>query len=212
MDSRARRLALRNFLTECRSRLRPEDVGLVSIGRRRVPGLRREEVAELARVSSVWYTLLETARDIRVSPQMLDRLATSLRLSDEEKLYLFSLAIHELPVMARETPLAVGATGREYYELHRFIRHSRAASSVSELADLTTDLLFNLAASPQDAYFIEADLAAQQFVFSSQRTSRRFEPVTTKPICFTSVHDSQAVLVQGEVFAESNVALSQRGH
>jgi transcriptional regulator with XRE-family HTH domain len=208
VGSRARRLALRNFLIECRSRLRPEDVGLLSFGRRRVPGLRREEVAELARVSPAWYTLLETARDIRVSPQMLGRLATSLRLTEEEKLYLFSLAIHELPMIAREPANSIGATGREYVELQTFIRRARSASSVQELADLTTDLLFGLAPEAQDAYFVKADLAAKQFVFSSQHTAPRFDPVSPEPIAFSSVHDSERVLVRGELFAESNVAVS----
>ncbi len=83
----------------CRARLRPEDVGLVSIGRRRVPGLRREEVAELAGITPAWYTQLETGCDIRVSPRMLDRVAQCLRLSGEEKVYLFSLALEELGVL-----------------------------------------------------------------------------------------------------------------
>jgi transcriptional regulator with XRE-family HTH domain len=95
-DKRTRRAALRDFLKTCRARLTPEDVGLRSVGRRRVPGLRREEVAELSGMSVAWYTLLETARDIRVSPQLLDRIARVLRLTGEEKLLFFSLAIEEL--------------------------------------------------------------------------------------------------------------------
>ena len=51
----------------------------------------------------MWYTLLETGRDIRVSPRMLDRISIALRLSDEEKTYLFSLAIVELPVLPKPT-------------------------------------------------------------------------------------------------------------
>jgi|SRR5579862_4238555 len=97
MSNGSRRLALRDFLRQCRSRLRPEDVGLISLGHRRVPGLRREEVAGLAGISPLWYTMLETGRYKRVSPQMLHRLSTVLGLSDEEKAYLFSLAIEELP-------------------------------------------------------------------------------------------------------------------
>lgn len=83
----------------CRARLTPQDVGLPSVGRRRVPGLRREEVAELAGITPAWYTQLETGSDIRVSPRMLDRVASALRLSDEEKVYLFSLAIVELSAL-----------------------------------------------------------------------------------------------------------------
>jgi len=206
VDGRARRLALRKFLIESRSRLRPEDVGLSSGGRRRVPGLRREEIAQLAGVSAVWYALLESGSDIRVSPQLLDRLAASLRLSAEEKLSLFSLAIHELPIIPRATPSSIGAIGREYFELQRFIRRSRLASSFDELAGLTTDLLSRLAADVQDAYFVRADLPAKQFTFVSQRTAPWFEPVSAQPVDFASVHDAQAVLVRGELFAEPDVA------
>jgi transcriptional regulator with XRE-family HTH domain len=84
---------------QCRARLKPEDVGLVSAGRRRVPGLRREEVAVLAGITPAWYTQLETGCDIRVSARLLDRIAASLKLSDEEKVYLFSLSIDELSVL-----------------------------------------------------------------------------------------------------------------
>jgi transcriptional regulator with XRE-family HTH domain len=97
MDKRTRKAELRDFLKGCRARLTPEDVGLKSIGRRRVSGLRREEVAELSGMSLDWYTQLETAQDIRVSPRLLDRISNVLRLSDQEKLKLFFLAIEELP-------------------------------------------------------------------------------------------------------------------
>jgi transcriptional regulator with XRE-family HTH domain len=103
MSNGSRRLALRNFLRQCRSRLRPEDVGLPSLGHRRVSGLRREEVAGLAGISPLWYTMLETGRYRRVSPQMLHRLSTALRLSAAEKSYLFSLAIDELPELPAPT-------------------------------------------------------------------------------------------------------------
>jgi transcriptional regulator with XRE-family HTH domain len=103
MSDGSRRLALREFLRQCRSRLRPEDVGLMSVGHRRVAGLRREEVAGLAGISPLWYTLLETGRYRRVSPQMLHRLSTVLRLTDAEKAYLFSQAIDEFPAIPTST-------------------------------------------------------------------------------------------------------------
>ena len=96
-DKRRRREELREFLKAARARLTPQEVGLTSFGRRRVCGLRREEVAELCGISLTWYTLLETAREITVSPRLLHRLSCALRLSEPEKLYLFSLAIDELP-------------------------------------------------------------------------------------------------------------------
>jgi transcriptional regulator with XRE-family HTH domain len=176
VDSKARRAALRNFLKECRARLSPDDVGVVSSGRRRVPGLRREEVAELAGISLAWYTRLETARDIRVSPRLVDRLATVLRLNDDDKLELFSLTIDELPTLPRATPDSVGAVGQEYFELARFARRSRSASSTLELADLTNDLVFDLKGPAEDAYFISANFETSEFHFLAQRTPDRFEP------------------------------------
>jgi predicted ATPase len=101
VNEEKRKSALRSFLLERRARIKPEDAGLPRIGRRRVEGLRREEVAQLAGVSASWYTLFETARDIRVSPRMLQNVAQALRLSREETIYLFSLAIDEMPIMAR---------------------------------------------------------------------------------------------------------------
>lgn len=209
MDSKTRRAALRSFLKECRARLTPNDVGLASSGRRRVLGLRREEVAELAGISLAWYTLLETARDIRVSPRLLNRLATVLHLSEAEKLQLFSLAIDELPALPRATPISAGAVGREYFEITRFARRSRAASSVLELAELTADLLFDLESPVEDAYFISADLAGRSFSFLAQRTARDFEPVPNARFDFSSVHDADDVLVEGELCAVTKVAEKQ---
>lgn len=205
MDGRARKLAIREFLVERRGRLRPEDVGLTAVGRRRVPGLRREEVADLAHISTVWYTLLETGRDIRVSPRMLDRLSAALRLDEQEKAYLFSLAINELPVLGKDPADTVGAVGQEYFELARFVKRSQAASGADELAEMTTELVFALAEGAKIAYFVEADLAAKKFNFLAERTSPGFKPVGNRTIDFSNVHDADAVLVRGEVFTECNV-------
>lgn len=86
---RPRRLA--DFLRACRERLRPEDVGLRSGGRRRAPGLRREEVAQLAAISTTWYTWIEQGRTVAVSARSLGALASALRLSRAERAYLFEL-------------------------------------------------------------------------------------------------------------------------
>ena len=84
------------FLRARRERLSPTDVGLPSGGRRRTPGLRREEVAALAGVGLTWYTWLEQGRDIGVSATFLDSLARVLKLDASERRYLFLLA-HERP-------------------------------------------------------------------------------------------------------------------
>lgn len=91
------RKELASFLRNRRERLTPEAVGIKnSYGRRRTPGLRREELAQLAGVSVTWYTWLEQARRIRVSSQVLSGLARALRLDTTETGHLFRLA-GELP-------------------------------------------------------------------------------------------------------------------
>ncbi|GAB6928370.1 helix-turn-helix transcriptional regulator [Paenibacillus sp. JCM 10914] len=92
MNSQVRLQALSAFLKGQRAKISPESVGLPAGTRRRTPGLRREEVAQLAGVSTTWYTWLEQGRDIQVSPSVLDCVATALQLNADERRYLFSLA------------------------------------------------------------------------------------------------------------------------
>lgn len=77
--------------------MQPTDVGLAAGRRRRTPGLRREEVASLAAMSVDYYTRLEQARGPRPSRQVLTGLARALRLSDDERTHLFSLAGEQQP-------------------------------------------------------------------------------------------------------------------
>ncbi|WP_327725392.1 helix-turn-helix transcriptional regulator [Streptomyces europaeiscabiei] len=91
-----RRAELREFLRSRRARLRPEDVGLPSSGRRRVPGLRREELARLAGVSFAYYTRLEQGHGATMSAEVLDAVAHALRLTEDEHAHLFHLARPEL--------------------------------------------------------------------------------------------------------------------
>ncbi|WUH93611.1 helix-turn-helix transcriptional regulator [Streptomyces sp. NBC_00433] len=92
-DSAAsRRQELASFLRSRRERITPEQVGLPPGRRRRTPGLRREEVAQLAAVGVTWYTWLEQARDIQVSSQVADAIARALMLDQNERRHLFTLA------------------------------------------------------------------------------------------------------------------------
>lgn len=119
----ARRLALRNFLMKCRARLTPSDVGLPGLGRRQVPGLRREEVAELAGVSPRWYELFESgAGDRRFSVRFVQRVADALRLDERERACLNRLALPEV------------AAAAELFERHA--RHG-ASESLVRLRDLS---------------------------------------------------------------------------
>jgi transcriptional regulator with XRE-family HTH domain len=92
-----RRRELGEFLQARRAALKPADLGLKAVGRRRAPGLRREEIASLAGIGVTWYTWLEQGRDIRVSIDMLQRLSRSMRLSPHDAAYLFALAGHRGP-------------------------------------------------------------------------------------------------------------------
>ena len=102
--STARRSELADFLRDRRARVTPDSVGLPADGRRRTPGLRREEVAQLAGVGLSWYTWLEQGRDIKPSPQVLDALARVLRLGTAEHAHLFHLARVELPLPGGDYP------------------------------------------------------------------------------------------------------------
>jgi transcriptional regulator with XRE-family HTH domain len=94
------------FLRSRRSRLRPDDAGLDPDARtRRVPGLRRDEVALLAGVSSEYYTRLEQGRGGNVSAEVLDALARALRLDDTEREHLVDLSARPTP--SRRTPARV---------------------------------------------------------------------------------------------------------
>ncbi|KMY53997.1 DNA-binding protein [Bacillus sp. FJAT-27231] len=95
MNSDTRLQALSEFLKARRSKINPHMVGLPMGKRRRTPGLRREEVAQLAAVSTTWYTWLEQGRDIKVSASVLDAISNALLLKPDERKYLFALALDE---------------------------------------------------------------------------------------------------------------------
>lgn len=105
----SRRQELAAFLRSRRERISPEQVGLPPTGRRRTPGLRREEVAQLASVGVTWYTWLEQARDIQVSSQVLDSVARTLLLDRNERAHLFALAGAEDPDPVVECPTVTPA-------------------------------------------------------------------------------------------------------
>jgi transcriptional regulator with XRE-family HTH domain len=90
------------FLRRCRARIKPSELGLPQSQRKRTDGLRREDVAALSGVSACWYSWLEQGRDMRVSDDVLERLCHTLRLSDDERVYLFSLVQRRLPRMTKE--------------------------------------------------------------------------------------------------------------
>jgi transcriptional regulator with XRE-family HTH domain len=104
-----RRHELAAFLRARREALQPGAVGLAQRGRRRVKGLRRDEVAELACVSVTWYTWLEQARDIRTSSEVLDAIARALQLDSDAHVYLRRLAQIPVADLHRVAPSAASA-------------------------------------------------------------------------------------------------------
>jgi transcriptional regulator with XRE-family HTH domain len=106
--------ALGDYLRARREQLRPDDVGLVPGARRRVPGLRREEVATLAGISSAYYLRLEQGRDIHPSGQVVDALARALRLDLKATEYLHGLAS---PTGIRRPESAVATVADKLREL-----------------------------------------------------------------------------------------------
>src|SRR5215472_8255346 len=86
------RAELADFLRRSRERIEPASVGLPPRGRRRTPGLRREEVAQMAMISVDYYSRLEQQRGARPSEQVIRALAGALRLTEDESDYLHRLA------------------------------------------------------------------------------------------------------------------------
>jgi transcriptional regulator with XRE-family HTH domain len=89
--------SLADFLRTRREQLSPADVGLRETGRRRTPGLRREEVATLAGVSIDYLVRIEQGRDTNPSASVLTALAVALQLDEDDRLHLFRLAAHSGP-------------------------------------------------------------------------------------------------------------------
>ncbi|MFF0454846.1 helix-turn-helix transcriptional regulator [Nocardia africana] len=111
-ETAPRREQLREFLRSRRERLTPAEVGLAPTGRRRTPGLRREEVAQLAGVGVSWYTWLEQGRDITVSAAVLDAIAGALRLTEWERAHVYRLAGMNPPRAGRDRDAQVSAEMR----------------------------------------------------------------------------------------------------
>jgi transcriptional regulator with XRE-family HTH domain len=111
-----RREQLADFLRTRRAALQPEDVGLRGGGRRRTPGLRREEVAQLAGVGATWYTWLEQGRDVRASLDVLEALSRALRLNPAERNHLVLLGRGEAAPPCKNPAERVSPTLRRLIE------------------------------------------------------------------------------------------------
>jgi transcriptional regulator with XRE-family HTH domain len=152
---------LARFLRDRRERLRPADVGLPTGPRRRTPGLRREEVADRARMSIDYYVRLEQARAPRPSPRIVESLARALRLGPAERTHLYRLA-----GVTPEPPAGPPREVRPYVTglLHRMLDTAAivTAASYDVIAwnPLAGALLGNLSAQP--------NLARRRFLFRDE--------------------------------------------
>jgi hypothetical protein len=105
MAKPASRVLLTDFLKTRRARLSPAEFGFEEAGqRRRTEGLRRSEVAELAGVSTEWYTLFEMGRDRAMTQRIIDRVTRALRLNQAERDYIYDLVRAESPVQPHAGP------------------------------------------------------------------------------------------------------------
>ncbi|ARP96702.1 helix-turn-helix transcriptional regulator [Bordetella genomosp. 13] len=102
--SALRRRTLGEFVRNARARITPQMAGLPDGMRRRTPGLRREEVAQLSGISVTWYTWIEQGREVSVSPAVWARIANVLQLVRAERAYLFELAECADPMHAQDEP------------------------------------------------------------------------------------------------------------
>ena len=114
--------ALGPFLRALRERLSPADFGLGG-GRRRTPGLRREEAAALCGISPTWYTWMEQGRTTAISVRALAGIALGLRLAPAERAYLFQLA-------GRADPQALGAAQADAGQFHELVTAVRSPAYV----------------------------------------------------------------------------------
>jgi transcriptional regulator with XRE-family HTH domain len=151
---------LGDFLRTRRARLQPEDVGLPAHGRRRVPGLRREELAQLAGVSVDYYVRLEQGRDIHPSDQVLDAIAGALRLDEDERNHFHAL-VRPRPRARRRRPERVRPT------LQRLLdRMGVPAMIIGRRMDV---LAFNALAGALTAGFRERNMLRHVFLDESAR-------------------------------------------
>src|SRR5579871_6173529 len=156
MDDGERRQALADFLRQRRARLTPADVDLPPGLRRRTPGLRREEVAQLANIGTSWYVWLEQGRDVHPSSQVLESLARALKLTVNERRHLFLLAGQAPPPHGSPSEESVNPALRQLlddldpapaYVLGRrwdYLAWNKAADALFAISKATTPYARNL--------------------------------------------------------------------
>jgi transcriptional regulator with XRE-family HTH domain len=177
-EDEKRRAELANFLKAKRAQLTPKEAGLPNGVRRRTPGLRREELAQLASVGLTWYTWLEQGRNISVSPQVLKGVSRALRLSATEQKYLFTLAL----------PASLGITDME--QTRSLIEPSLECilSSLNNTLAFIMDQRWNIVAQNKAMAQVYCDFSALP---AEDRNLIRF--ILTNPLCTERVANWEEV-------------------
>jgi transcriptional regulator with XRE-family HTH domain len=185
MDARSE---TNEFLTSRRARITPEQAGLIAYGPRRVPGLRREEVAVLAGVSVPYYTRLERGDMHGVSDSVLEALARALQLDDAERAHLFDLARAVQPTVTPRRPRSAKQPIRPSVQ-HILDAFTGAAAFVrnDRLDILAANALGQALYSPMFESVVRP-LNSARFIFLEAR-SREFYPDWNK-----AANDTVAVL------------------
>ena len=205
---------MQEFLRTRRARLSPEKAGLVSGGKRRVPGLRREEVALLAGVSADYYAQLERGDLAGVSDEVLVALARALQLDEAETSHLFDLARASRPSPVRRGR-SPGAAGKVRPSLQRFL------DAVTDAPAWVRDEHMDLVAANRLGRALNAPLFADprrpvntaRFMFLNEEASRQFYPdwekgaddivATMRGYAARQPHDKQLTDLIGELVTRS---------
>ena len=173
-----RREHLGAFIRLHRQRLQPQSAGIASTARRRTPGLRREELAQLCGVSATWITWLEQGRPVDASAAMLARLAQALQLSAAERAYLFELAERLDPAAPGERPRPVDAVLRSVRHMicpaYVLDRRWDVAASNPQAAELFLDWgAAGVSQPPNLLRFLFLDPAARELIHDWNARSHR---------------------------------------
>jgi transcriptional regulator with XRE-family HTH domain len=172
---------LTQFLTSRRAKVTPEQAGLPTYGQRRVPGLRREEVASLAGVSVEYYKRLERGNATGASDSVLEALADALRLDDAERAHLFDLARAASPIAPRRRRRPVQRSVRP--AVQRILDSIGSPATVSNMRGdylaanqlgraLYAPLFESREQPPNSARFTFLDPAAQEFFIDWEKAAK----------------------------------------
>jgi transcriptional regulator with XRE-family HTH domain len=184
----ARGLELRTLLGKCRARLRPRDVGLPLTGRRRVTGLRREEVAELVGVSPNWYALFESgSNDRRFSAAFVQRVADALRLDERERALLFRLALPEIRIAVEQFERsAYDGALRNLRGVRAMVRRVTTATSFAEAAQSAVEAVIDVLAPSSCAVAILVPQHALRVLAAGPRAGADLERSVVADTCLVA--------------------------